>query len=209
MKKIIFVILLLFPFLVNALECDSSLHNEYATYASKITYDNDFSVSRMRFNINFYNVIDGLYFKYDKKIYYPIENEIQITSIEQGKMVEVYVFGGDGCNDAVRIITISEPYYNSFYGTPDCIGYEKKLGYCSSQFLPLPATRELFDMAKSGIDNAIDQEVKKEEVKEVSLLDKIIDFAGSWGIKIGLFVITCLGTFSYYNDKFRKIKHGI
>ena len=64
-------------------------------------------------------------------------------------------------------------------------------------------------MAKSGIDNAIDQEVKKEEVKEVSLLDKIIDFAGSWGIKIGLFVITCLGTFSYYNDKFRKIKHGI
>ena len=209
MKKIILILLLFIPFVVSASECNTSLYDEYSSYASKITYDNDFRLSRMNYNITFYNVIDGLHFQYDKKNYYPIEGEIQLTGIEQGKNMEIYVYGADGCNNAVRIININEPYYNPFYGTSDCIGYENRLSYCSTQFLSLSPSRELFEMAKKNIDNGYKQEEEKPEEKEVTLLDKVVEFAGSWGVKIALFVITCVGTFSYYHDKFRKVKHGI
>ena len=209
MKKVLLIILLFIPFFVSARECDSSLHKEYATFASKISYDNDFTLARGSFNVTFYNVVDGLYFVYNGKNYYPIDNEIQITSVEQGTKMSVYVRGNDGCDDAVRIISINEPYYNGYYGSSLCEGYEDKLSYCSSQFITLPVTRELFDMAKKNIDNGIKQEVEKEVVKEKTIFDRIIEFASSWGVKIALFAITSIGTFSYYNDKFRKIKHGI
>ena len=208
MKKIILCLLLMFPVIVFA-DCNSSLHADYASYASKITYENDFDTSNMKFSVTFYNVIDGLYFEYNDDKYYPQSNEIKFNVVSQGTQMSIKVFGLDGCSDAVRIISINEPYYNPFYGSSECEGYETKLSYCSSQFLTLPVTRELFDMAKKHMDNGIKQEKEVPIEKEETLIDKIIGFASSWGVKIGLFVITCIATFSYYNDKFRKIKHGI
>ena len=81
MKKILLVLLLFIPMFVFARECDSDLHKEYASFASKITYDNDFSMTKMQFNITFYNVVDGLRFEFDNKTYRPEENEIKINNI--------------------------------------------------------------------------------------------------------------------------------
>ena len=209
MKKIILFLLLVCPIVINALECDQKLYSEYVDYASRISYDNNFKKITGKFNIIFYNVIDGLYFKYNNKTYYPENDQIKIEGIAQGTDVMIYVYANDNCNSSVRIIGIDEPYYNSYYNTSMCAGYENKTVYCSSQFTNMLVTRDLLIKAKENADRNAKEEKKETVVQEKSFMEKVMEFASSWGVKVALLVITSIGTFSYYNDKYRKIKHGI
>ena len=205
MKKLLLIIFLCFPFIVKA-DCNRNMHNEYVEYASKISSDSSYSKSSGTFKIKLYNVLDDMVVKY-KNVEYKVnsQNEVVIEGISEG----ISIFAKDGCNE-IRIISINTPYYNEFFESELCRGYEDKLILCSSSFTTVRTTEEMIKKAKENYDRNIiseDEEEKKEEEK--SFYDKLVEFGLNWGIKIVLFVMTVVISSAFYNTKLRKIKHGI
>ena len=49
----------------------------------------------------------------------------------------------------------------------------------------------------------------EEEKKAVTFVDKLLDMAESWGLKLLLALVTSFGTAIFFNRKFKKIQHGI
>ncbi len=209
MKKIILVIVLILPFVVKA-DCNYEKHEEYVGFANRISYENNYSKSSGRFNITIYNVVSGLRVNYNKKDYdIRSDNTVLIEDIPEGSSVSINIYADDGCSE-VKIISLTEPYYNEYYNTSICSGYEDKLIYCSSQFTSIKPTEELIKIAKKNYDNSFEE--KEEEVvpeKPESFYSKLIAFGMNWGIKIILALITIVVSVSFYNSKLRRIKHGI
>ena len=208
MKKLLLILLICFPFVVDA-ECNKTKHSEYIEYASRIEYDNSYSKSTNSFNIKLYNVLEDMVVKYDNITYDVINNEVSITNISQGSTANISIFANDGCSSEIRTISITEPYYNIYYGSQLCEGYDE-LALCSSQFTSVKTTEKLIKMAIDSYNNKIDyKEEEKKEDEGPTLYDKLIDFGLNWGIKILLCIITIVISSAFYNSKLRKIKHGV
>lgn len=211
MIKKILVILLFIPILINAKECNQSKHDEYLKLAPNITNDNDYSMSSKKFTVIIYNIFDDMYVKYNGKTYNPDEeSKVTIDNIDEGTVLDIDVYANDGC-EAIKRITIFEPYYNKYYDDPICDGYKDKVAVCGSRFTELKVTLELVKEAKQNYDNAGWQggNTKKEEVKEKTVFEVLLGFIKEWGIKILLVALTIFISSSIFNAKFRKIKHGI
>ena len=211
MKKILLVLLFI-PMFVFAKTCDTAKHQEYINYASKITYDNSYSKSSNRFTVTLYNVVEGLRVKYGNRYYERNEDDtVTIGFVPEGTSMVIDIYDSDENCDIAGVIYINQLYFNEFYGSNDCVGYENKIRSCTAQFTTIKVTKESLEMTKSNYDNNIVQEKddKNKEKEEMTTLDKITTFMLNWGIKILLFVITCIISITYYNSKFRKIKHGI
>ena len=208
MGKKILIALLLIPMIVNAKDCDSKQHQEYVELSPRITYDNDYSKSAGSFSITIYNIFDDMYAKIGKKTYKPdSENKVLISSVKEGEVLDIDIYADDGCG-SIKRITVFEPYYNPYYGEDICAGYEDKVPVCSSQFTEIEVTSSLVRESIKNYDNR-GYQYQKEEPKEKTTIEKIIDFAKTWGIKIVLVAITIFISATIYNIKFRKIKHGI
>ena len=202
MKKKL-LLLLLFPIFINAKECDKAKHQEYVPIAQNISYENDFVKSTKKFEITIYNVFDGLYINYDGKNYSPnSQNEVVISNIAEGKYVVLNIFANDGC-EALKAISIIEPYYNEFYEKSICNGYKDKIPQCSLQFTSSKVTESNVRKAIKNFDNPVDNTPQPDtENEELTMLDKIKVFVKEWGIKIGLSVVTILVSSTIYNNKF-------
>ena len=210
MKKLVIIILLLIPFLVKA-DCDYDKHKEYLSYASRINYENTYNKTTNSFSITIYNIIDGMSVKYNNKEYKANDEDIVIIDgISEGTNVNISIFANDGCSE-IRIINVNEQYYNSYYGSDLCSGYEDKLVYCSHQFTSIKTNESLVENAKKNYDKTIvsEKEEEKKEEEENNLLDKLIKFGLNYGIKILLVIITVVISSAFYNSKLRRIKHGI
>ncbi len=209
-KKILLVLLvvLFVPTLVSA-ACDYDKHKQYTDLVPNITYDNNYSKSSNTFNIVIYSMFSDMFVTYNGKKITPNENnEVAINNIKPGSNVLIRIYASDGC-DEIKVINLNEDYFNSYYGTEVCEGYETTVKACSSQFTTSPVTRELIEEAKNNL-KPIPQTTKKPEAPENdSIFAKIKTFIETWGIKIVLVVVTTFIVSSIYNDKFRKIKHGI
>ena len=208
-KKVLLIILLFIPFIINAKVCDEAKHKEYEGLASSITYDHKYSKSSGKFDITVYNIFEGMYIKYNGKTIESDGQKVVINDVKQGSDVMIYVYADDGCSE-IKIITFIEPYYNEYYGTEICKGYEDKLMICSSQFTEAPVTKEVIEIAKENYGKAI-QAPEKEKTEEEShgIITIIKEYIQKWGIKVLLVVLTIFISSSLFSAKFRKIKHGI
>lgn len=212
MKKIALTILLIIPFFINAEEkCDKEKHKEFVNLSSNITYDNNFSLSSNAFTVTIYNVFDGMYAKYNEKNYTPSsDNIITISGIKGGEKLSIDIYGNDNCS-AVKRIIINEPYYNSYYGSKECNGYENKLVMCSSQFTSMEVTKSRLEKAIYNYNHNISQQTTKEDdpTTQETFISKLTEFLTKWGIKIALAIISTILSISLFSDKYRKVKHGI
>ena len=208
-KKVLLILLLFIPFIVNA-DCNSVKHEEYVGLAPNITYNNNYSKSSSKFNIVIYNIFNGMYATYNKQKYEPNEkNEVTIPDVKQGADVMISIFADDGC-DEIKMITLIEPYFNEYYGSSVCEGYEGKVSLCSSQFTNGPVTKDVIDLAIESYGKSHQSIPKsKEAPKKETILDRIKEFIQNWGIKIVLVAVTIFVTSTIFSSKFRKIKHGI
>ncbi len=212
MKKILLIILMLIPFVVYGAECDHNKHDEYATFANNVNYDTDFNVDKRKYTINIYNIVKGLYVEYDGKKYERnSNNEVIIDNVDEGTYMTIYVYGDDNCDSTLRTLFVNLLYYNKFYGTGVCVGYEDKLTMCNSQFTTSLVTEEILQTAKENYDNTIIQDADKQENNnsDVTLYSKIRSFALNWGIKFVLVLVTIILSTAFYSSKYRKLKHGI
>jgi len=221
MKRILIVllILLIFPIMLNA-ACDEKKYNEFVTIAEKMTYDNSYNPSSGKFNITIYNAVNGMYITCKKGIcdpsndryYYANSNgEIVIRNIKQGANLKLKVYTPDGCYQ-VKEIRIKEGYYNNYYGSNLCEGYEDKLLVCSTQYTSTPITdkdiREIISNYKKEYTDY--KETTKKEEKEENLIERIknIDVTMSLGIKIGLALLTCAIFIPLFTNKIRKERNN-
>ena len=212
MKKWLIVILLICPVFLKA-ECSYNKHTEYTNYANLITYESEYSKSDSTFKVTFYNVIKGLTFKIGKLTYTPGENDtIVITDVEEGKTLDIYVYGDDGCKSQVRNINVTTEYYNPYYGTVICKGYEN-LTLCSSNFTATKATKEMIEKTKETYDYIINQDKNETPEEPVSGIKKvgtkIWDFFVKYVSKALLVIASSIFSIAYYNNKLRKVEHGI
>lgn len=208
-KRLLLVLLILFPIFINAKECDSKAHADYVKLAESITYDNNYSKSAGTFSIVIYNIFDGMYVKNGKTEYKPNkDNTVTIPDIKEGSTVTLYVYVDDGCG-AIKNITVIEKFFNKYYGASVCNGYDEKVNVCSSQFTSSKVTYELVLEAIKNY-NGETQSVPEHKVEEEkTIVQVIVEFFKEWGIKILLVIFTLFITSTLYNIKFRKMKHGI
>ena len=207
MIKKILVLVLLFPLIVNA-ACNYDKHAQYENLASNITYETNYSKGSNSYSVVVYSIFSNMYVSYNNKKYSPdSENKVTISGISPGTTAAIDVYANDGCPE-IKMIYITADYYNRYYGSEECRGYEM-LPQCSSQFTSSLITKEIVEQAKYNYDHPQEQYTPKEAPKEPSLYEKIKAFIESWGIKIILVVVTTFVASTLYNAKFRKIKHGI
>jgi hypothetical protein len=212
MKKwLIVVLLVICPVFLRAEKCEYNKHTEYAEFASHITYEYEYSMGEGKFTLKFYNVISGLYFKINKLTYEPDENDVvTISGISEGKALDIYVYGKDGCNAQVHNLNIVLPYYNPYYGTEVCKGYEQ-LTLCSSSFTPTKATKQMIEKTKETYDNVIIQDKDENETAEdkPSIVNKVWNFFVKYVLKVLLVLLSTGLSVLYYNNKLMKVEHGI
>lgn len=209
MKKVLLVLILLFPIFINASECNYQRHQEYSKYTPNISYDNNYSMGGSTFTITVYNVIEGLKVVYDKKEYLPDDqDQVVINYIPEGKHVSLKIYGDDGCTSQLRTITVDEPYYNPFLNSEMCSGYKDILTYCTARFLSVDPTEDLIKAAIKNYNMNIIQEPEV-VVENKTFIDKAKEFALNYGIKGGLVVVTIFLSFLIYSNKLRKLEHGI
>lgn len=210
MKKVILTILLILPIFVNA-SCDYTKHDEYMSYASYVTYETNYNKETYSFDVTFYNVIDGLTLRINNKKYTPTEGDIvTLKNIKQGSDVEVYIFGNDGCNSHVGYKSFKLPYYNPYYGTKICKGYEE-LVLCATKFTIEEPTEEMIIKMKENYDNIIiqEKEEKDPEKEKVNYFKLILEILIKYVLPVLLVVASTTVTISHYRNKMSKIEHGI
>lgn len=220
-KKIILVLFLVMPILVNAKNtnstsnCDYSIFIEYQKAAMNIEYETSYSVKDKTFSIKFYNIMKGIYLNHDNTIYSTSEseeNEVVVNGLSEGQTIKFAVNSSadnTNCNSSLRILQVTLPFYNTFYGTAKCGEYKNKLTICSSKFLDYKPTEELLDSMIDNYNNTIPTVTPDDPEVNRTLLDDILDFTVQWGIQILLIVVSSVVTILLFNGKLRKIKHGI
>jgi hypothetical protein len=207
MKKLV-ILLLLCPMFINA-ACDRELQSTYASYAKDISYETEYSKSQNKFTVKLYNVIDDMTVKFNKKNYSIKDNEVVIDNIKEGTHMEIYIYGKDGCIEPARTIYIDQPYYNEFFESSICHGYENKITYCTHKFTDIDVTEKLVKTAIENYEHNMVQVVVPPEEPVLTTMQKISMFAKTWGIRIILVLVTSFLTNWYFNDKYIKVKHKL
>lgn len=208
MKKLIIILLLFCPIFINA-DCDKVKQSTYVTYAKDISYETEYSKSHNRFTVKLYNVIDGMTVKYGNKNYSINNNEVVIDDIKEGTRMQIGIYGQSGCSEAVRTIYIDQPYYNEYFGSTICHGYENKITYCTHKFMDNDVTEKLVKLAIDNYEHNMVQYVEPPKEEELTTIQKISKFAKTWGVRIILLLLTSFLTNWYFYDKYIKVKHKL
>lgn len=208
MKKLFILLMLLCPMFINA-ACDRDLQSTYISYAKDISYETEYSKSQGKFTVKIYNVIDDMTVKFNKKNYPIKNNEVIISNISEGTGMEIYIYGKDGCTEPARTIYIDQPYYNEFFGSSLCYGYEDKITYCTHKFTDINVTETLVKTAIENYEHNMVQVVTPPVEQPLTTLQKISLFAKTWGVRIILVLLTSFLTNWYFNDKYIKVKHKL
>lgn len=204
MKKILFLILLLYPIIINA-ACDYENEKNMTSLSLYIDYAYEYNESTNSFDINIYNLQNIFSIEYAGNYYTPQNNKAIINNIKPGTSMRLTVFGsGDSlCSGkSFRTINLSLPFLNPYYESEECSGYEN-LTVCYSRFLN-------FNLSYTTFKNALkrEEEYLAPTIEEPSIFDNVITFFKNNFIKIILLILTTAITFFIYKNKFRKTKHG-
>ena len=209
MKKIL-IVLLLFPIIINAKECDYETFNEHIKLSGNIEYE--VSYDDGKYSVTLYNVYNGIYLVYNNKMYMPnVSNEVIINNIDEGTYMKITVNSdAEDCSSFIKSLNINIGYYNDFYDSNECEEYKGILTICTEQFLSYKTNRYLLETVINNYKSSYTEKSEvKEEIKEITFFDSVQDFVNEWGILIILIILSSLITSIIFRNVFRKIKHGI
>lgn len=214
MKKIVMLIVMIFSFnmILNA-ECDYTEKVNLITLSSYVDYNYEY-MSDNTFKLTFYNVTPEMKLIYNNIEYAPTNESVELNSLEEGKSMKVSIKGSDTSECAMldlRVINLTIPYVNPFYGSNRCIGHEN-LNVCSNKFLQYKITESEFLrlIDKSENDNKPgDVTDDKPVVKELTFFEKVVNFVKKAWIPVVLVIVTSGITFGIFSTIYRKVKHGI
>ena len=209
MKKILLIILVMFPIVING-DCNYDEVVLAGKLAKEVNYETNYNSNNGKFDITVYNVVDLLYLEYSNKLYYGnSKGEVIIKGVDQGKTISISVKANVAdCNYNLQNKHITLPYYNGYFGSEICEGYEM-LTPCASEFLSYKNNTNIIKSAISNYEGALEPDKKDEDNKKLTIIEQIIVFGKNWGIKILLALVTTVLSILFFKSYFRKVKHGI
>lgn len=210
MKKILLFLIMFIPIFVSA-ECNYEVQKEYAGYARDVSEESIYDPIQKKFDVVLYNVNEKFTVKYNGINYRIVDNKVEIRGVKEGTDMKIELFAPSGCSGPARYIYIDQPYFNEFYGSTMCYGYEGKVSYCSYKYLQVDPTIELVEGAISNYESGIKVEEKEEVVEEVEITfgEKVVDLVDTKLIKVFMFLFTAYVTYVIYNDLYIKVKHKL
>ncbi len=211
MKKIIICIFLILPISIDAL-CSNEIRDKGKELAEKITTEISYNESRNTYTFTLYNVDNDMKIYYSNHTYKPNNAIVSLSNISEGTNVTVDIYYTDSCDEQVHIIKKTMPYYNRYFESLICDGYEDKLYACSTKFTSYYITEEIVKLAINNYDTQqipIDVEVPIEEKPQPTIIDKAKDVINEWGYKVALAVCSSLITIIIGNSMYRKEVHGV
>lgn len=216
MKKILLIIIFLFPLFIKAQTCDYNKQQENLKLSYNIEYEKKYDMDDGTFRVILHNVYNGIYLIYDNRVYYPDSNNIvAIDNIKEGSYIDISINSSYGdCKSFLRTLSINFGYYNEYYYSEKCYDYRDKLSICNSEFLSYKPSEELLDKNIENYEKAYKEEQKKVEEEEpqekkYEILQKVYSFIDEWGIQIIILIVTTMVMLGIFRVKFRKVKHGI
>lgn len=113
--KILFVLLMLFPVLVSADECDYNKLSKATKLMQEVKYEVNYNEKKGTFSSTFYNVDDLLSLEYSDDIYFGDDNnKVIINGLKEGSNIKVIVRTNvSGCSSNSTVKYINVPNVNN------------------------------------------------------------------------------------------------
>ncbi len=213
MKRIIVLITFLFIGVtyLNADEitCSYSKKKELNTLSMFVETSYEYKGNNL-FDLKISNLTEELKIESDKGV---IDNNI-ISSLEEGTKIKLTILAGNNVceGETLRIINVTIPYVNPYYGSNKCIGNEN-LNVCSNEFLEYKLSETTFNnlIQKANEDNSKVEEPTTDEIQKENktFFEKVYEVIKKIYIPVGLVVGSSLLTLLIFRPIYRKIKHGL
>ena len=212
MKKIMFLLFLcMIPLVVKA-ECTYSERYELNALSSYVDYTYDYNDSTGLFTVKLFNIDSRLEIRYDNVVYLPENGNVTINNIKPGTRMSIGVYStveNECFNEYLRVVYVSVPYYNGFYGSVLCKGHED-LDICNSRFLDYQISNQTFIFLLNNDDFTLhEKEETVEVVEQQQWYTAVIDIMKKYYIKFIIVIISTTVSVSIYNVIYRKVKHKL
>lgn len=215
MKKVIFSLICLFGLCnVYEAECTYSELKDLNVLSSHVNSTYNYNEENQTFTLTFTNLQKELIIEVNKEEFIPSNGIVSISGLKFGDNVKTDVLASSNTScygERLRIMNTLIPYLNQYYNSKECIGHEK-LEVCSNKFLNYKLTRSTFEkLIRDDVEKKLQEQEKekKEKKKDVSFLDKTLNYVKKIYIPVLLVIFTSLITFSICNVIYRKIRHGL
>lgn len=112
----------------------------------EISYAQSYSKQTKTYTFTISNITEDLYVSDGENKYKGnSDKKVIITGIEEG-IEKTYIIDKETpTKDSKRKITVKFPYFNPYYNTEKCKGYNGKIAVCSKQFLDYEVSEDLVD----------------------------------------------------------------
>lgn len=210
-KSLFFIILLVLPFFVNA-ECTYSEKYELNALSSYIDSSYQYNEETGLFTVRLVNVDDRLEIRYESTVLNAEDGIVLLDNIEPGSRLSLDVYStiyNECYNEYLRVVYISVPYYNRFYGSILCEGHEH-LDICNSKFLDYQISNETFILILNNEDFTLEKEEQSPTISGNSKwYEEFIVVLQDYYLKIIISIVTTILTVSICNVIYRKVKHKL
>lgn len=212
MKKTFFLLILLaFPIFVDA-ECTYKEKYELNALSSYIDYTYDYNESSQVFTVNLFNIDEKLELRYENKVYTPDGGKVTLDNVEPGSRLSVDVYStvqNECYNEYLRVVYVSIPYFNRFYGSVLCDGHED-LDICNSRFLDYQISNQTFILLLNNEEFTLNKDDETVEiVDEDKWYDVVINTMQKYYIKFIVTTISTVISISIFSVIYRKVKHKL
>ncbi len=210
MKKIIFFTICLFLFMdVTYASCTYAEEKMLNTIASYVDYTYDFNESTKSFDLTIYNVNEYLAVRREANKLDVKEEQILINGLQEGERISLNIISGKSylcTTKELRVISITMPYINTFYGNEKCITHMNNK-VCYSKYLDYKLTKNAFESALNPL--TIERENNIIDNTNIFNIDTIIEFIKNYWIGMMVSILTIIISVLVWSSIYRKIKHKI
>ena len=210
-KSLFFIILLVLPFFVNA-ECTYSEKYELNALSSYIDSSYQYNEETGLFTVRLVNVDDRLEIRYESTVLNAEDGIVLLDNIEPGSRLSLDVYStiyNECYNEYLRVVYVSVPYFNRFYGSILCDGHED-LDICNSKFLDYQISNQTFILLLNNEEFTLNKDDETVEiVDEDKWYDVVIDTMQKYYIKFIVATISTVISISIFSVIYRKVKHKL
>ena len=213
MKKFMFIIsLFMISPLVFKAECTYKDLRELNTFAAYVETSYKYNEETKLMDLTVTNLGNKAYIKDEYGGYFaPEDGTAFIDKLYLGQTYKISVMASQDTNcpnENLRVIYVRIPYKNPYYNNTGCVGHEN-LSVCNSRFLDYQISWETFlSLLKKDSENSNIKEPDEEPVKELTFMEKVVEFVSEIYIKVIVVTVTLIITISIYSVILRKVKHG-
>lgn len=212
MKKTLFLLILLaFPIFVDA-ECTYKEKYELNALSSYIDYTYDYNENSQVFTVNLFNIDEKLELRYENKVYTPNGGKVTLNNVEPGSRLSIDVYStvqNECYNEYLRVVYVSIPYFNRFYGSVLCDGHED-LDICNSRFLDYQISNQTFILLLNNEEFTLNKDDEAGKiVDEDKWYDVVINTMQKYYIKFIVATISTVISISIFSVIYRKVKHKL